>query len=183
GPVLKISRNIHNAGAQHGQDTMQQEAADPQDAQLEASEDDPEALVRTTDSSASLQVEYSVLLSPTYQVPVLYFMLRCNHQGPVGIDAVYQNLVPDQYRKELKNVGVMGGISFDYHPGSGAPTFFVHPCNTADAMRDIAGQRGITPDTYLLIWLGLVGNCVNLHMPCELFATNSMQEDTPMHRG
>ncbi|KAI9923621.1 hypothetical protein MW887_008441 [Aspergillus wentii] len=53
---------------------MQQEAADPQDAQLEASEDDP---------------------------------------GPVGIDAVYQNLVPDQYRKELKNVGVMGGISFD----------------------------------------------------------------------
>ncbi|XHG05247.1 hypothetical protein AWENTII_008487 [Aspergillus wentii] len=111
---------------------MQQEAADPQDAQLEASEDDPvrrkvpffsfpfsssdthqEALVRTTDSSASLQVEYSVLLSPTYQVPVLYFMLRCNHQGPVGIDAVYQNLVPDQYRKELKNVGVMGGISFD----------------------------------------------------------------------
>lgn len=52
------------------------------------------------------------MLSPTYQVPVLYFTLRWhNLQGSVGLDAVYQYLVPPQYRKGLKSVGVMGGIS------------------------------------------------------------------------
>lgn len=52
------------------------------------------------------------MFSPTYQVPVLYFTLRWhNLQGPLGLDAVYQYVVPEQYRKQLKEVGVMGGIS------------------------------------------------------------------------
>lgn len=74
-----------------------------------------EALVRAIEPNASLQVEYDIVLSPTYQVPVLHFMLRwTNQKGPVvGIDSVYQYLVPDQYRKQLKSVGIMGGISFD----------------------------------------------------------------------
>lgn len=74
-----------------------------------------EALVRAIEPNASLQVEYDIVLSPTYQVPVLHFMLRwTNQKGPVvGIDSVYQYLVPDQYRNQLKSVGIMGGISFD----------------------------------------------------------------------
>lgn len=51
--------------------------------------------------------------------------------------------------------------------------FFVHPCNTADAMRHIAGGQDVTPETYLVIWLGLVGHCVGLHMPSEFFATEA----------
>jgi ubiquitin-like-conjugating enzyme ATG10 len=75
-------------------------------------------LIRT-DSSPKLQIDYDIVLSPTYQVPVLYFTLRWqNHQGPLGLDAVYQYVVPEQYRKELKTVGVMGGISF----GVGVPS-------------------------------------------------------------
>ena len=53
------------------------------------------------------------MLSPTYRVPVLYFALRWNnYPGPIGLDAVYQYVVPEQYMKELKSVGIMGGISF-----------------------------------------------------------------------
>ena len=51
------------------------------------------------------------MLSPTYQVPVLYFGLRSHNHGPLGLDDVYQYVVPEQYRQELKSVGVMGGIS------------------------------------------------------------------------
>lgn len=143
-----------------------------------------EALLRI--SQPSLQVDYDILLSPTYQVPVLYFGLRWHNHGPLGLDAVYQYVVPEQYRQELKSVGVMGGISMgvgassnlvtrahvfvQYHPDSGAPAFFVHPCNTADAMAHIADAQSVTPGSYLLIWLGLVGHCVNLHVPRELFA-------------
>lgn len=70
-----------------------------------------EALVRT-DGHPKLHIEYEILLSPTYQVPVLYFVLHWDIQGPIGLDAVYRYLVPESYRKQLKNVGVMGGISF-----------------------------------------------------------------------
>lgn len=78
-----------------------------------------EALVRTN-LHPTLQIDYDVVLSPTYQVPVLYFVLRWhNHQGPVGLDAVYQYVVPEQYKQQLQNVGVMGGISF----GVGAHSF------------------------------------------------------------
>ncbi|KAJ5208157.1 hypothetical protein N7449_002536 [Penicillium cf. viridicatum] len=137
---------------------------------LEDSQDeDPEALVRTK-PQPSLQIDYDILLSPTYQVPTLYFGLRWHNHGPLGLDEVYQYVVPERYRQELKSVGVMGGISMGYHPDSGAPAFFVHPCNTADAMANIADAQNVTPGSYLLIWLGLVGHCVNLHVPRELFA-------------
>lgn len=67
-----------------------------------------EALVR---AQPSLQIDYDIVLSPTYQVPVLYFGLRSHSHGPLGLDDVYQYVVPEQYRQELKSVGVMGGIS------------------------------------------------------------------------
>lgn len=71
-----------------------------------------EALIRT-DLQAKLQIDYDILLSPTYRVPVLYFTLRWhNCQGPVGLDAVYQYVVPAQWRDQLRSVGVMGAISF-----------------------------------------------------------------------
>ncbi|KAI9039074.1 ATG3/ATG10 family protein [Aspergillus affinis] len=166
GPVLKISRNIDHAGMRQC-DTAS--PVDPEDTQLEATEDDLEAIVRPSDSSAALQVDYEILLSPTYQVPVLYFMLRRGNQpGPMEIDAVYHYLVADQYREELQAVGVMGGISLGYHPQSNTPIFFVHPCNTPDAMRQIAGHQNVTPEAYLIIWFGLIGNHLGLHLPSEL---------------
>ncbi|KAB8256256.1 autophagy-related protein Atg10 [Aspergillus pseudonomiae] len=175
GAVLKISRSIHNSNTPY-YDTLSA-SVDIEEPQVEICEDDPEALIRASHSSNCLHIEHDVILSPTYQVPVLYFTLRrANHPGPLGIDEVYQYLVPDQYRKELQDVGVMGGISFGYHPQSGIPAFFVHPCNTADAMKQIAGQKQVTPEAYLVIWLGMVGNRLSLHLPHELFAKEGVQK-------
>ncbi|KAJ5406955.1 hypothetical protein N7465_008239 [Penicillium sp. CMV-2018d] len=145
------------------------EFSPPRDVSTCPNSSPQEALVRAK-PQPSLQIDYDILLSPTYQVPVLYFGLRWHNHGPLGLDEVYQYVVPERYRQELKSVGVMGGISMGYHPDSGAPAFFVHPCNTADAMANIADAQSVTPGSYLLIWLGLVGHCVNLHVPRELFA-------------
>ncbi|RAK98338.1 ATG3/ATG10 family protein [Aspergillus ibericus CBS 121593] len=177
GPILSISREVGHVSTLHT--SSDESMPDPemnQVLQWGASEEDPEALIRAPGPSVSLQVVYDVLLSPTYQVPVLYFQLRQDsYPGPLGIDAVYQYLVPDQYRKELQSVGIMGGISFGYHPDSGTPAFFVHPCHTMDAMRHIAGQRRLTPEAYLIIWLGLVGNRLGLQLPKELFTKEGME--------
>ncbi|KAI9373327.1 hypothetical protein BJX61DRAFT_552311 [Aspergillus egyptiacus] len=173
GPILKISQSL--SSLRNEKSIQSEETQGYRDARLASYEEDPEALIRNPDTHDILQVDYDVLLSPTYQVPVLYFVVRLAGK-PLGIDEVYRVLVPDQYRRNIQSVGIMGGISFGYHPVSGTPALFVHPCNTAGAMRDIADGHGISPEAYLIIWLGLVGNCVRLQLPSELFATASMPE-------
>ncbi|KAL4996846.1 hypothetical protein BDV10DRAFT_195624 [Aspergillus recurvatus] len=163
GQTLKICQILKTGYDSPARSVNNEDAAD---SQLEAWEEDPEALIRTS-SMRELEVDYDILLSPTYQVPVLYFVLR-RADKPLGIDKVYEYLVPDQHRN-IQNVGIMGGISFGYNPVSGTPAFFVHPCNTADAMRDIASEHGISPEAYLIIWLGLVGTSVGLQLSSELF--------------
>lgn len=87
-----------------------------------------EELIRQRCRSTKLQVEYNIMLSPTYQVPILYFFVHnvinnsnISAKGPEGLlDIVYNRLVPTQYRSELKDVGIMGGLSigvclFMYH--------------------------------------------------------------------
>jgi Autophagocytosis associated protein, active-site domain len=60
----------------------------------------------------SILVEFSVLLSQTYQVPVLWFtLIRLPPGVSNGIDTVYRHLVPATREFGLLQTGVMGGIS------------------------------------------------------------------------
>lgn len=60
----------------------------------------------------TVEVEYNILLSPVYQVPVLHFFLRSSRfLGSDSLKPIYEYLVPEAYRSELEHVGVMGGIS------------------------------------------------------------------------
>ncbi|KAG5290230.1 autophagy-related protein Atg10 [Histoplasma ohiense] len=139
-------------------------------------DNDPEELIRQ--ACTNLQVEYNIMLSPTYQVPILYFFLHDTKNDSSGmsakspdrhLDLIYNRIVPAPYRSELKSVGILGGLSIGHHPISDLPVYFVHPCNTPDALRDIAGSKPeVTAETYLLLWLGLVGNCVGLHVPSKI---------------
>lgn len=92
------------------------------DAAAEAEEDiedDEEEVARSKlsqpppVSSLSPYVSYSVMLSPTYRVPVLYFTLRNLPSGfsPTSLDTVYRFLVPPAFQHAVSNVGVMGAIS------------------------------------------------------------------------
>lgn len=56
------------------------------------------------------------------------------------------------------------------------PAFFVHPCNTADAMRGIASEHDISPEAYLIIWLGLVGSSVRLQLSSDLFKSTGISK-------
>ncbi|KAJ5550688.1 Autophagy-related protein 3 [Penicillium sp. DV-2018c] len=165
--IVDVPSPVEATSSAEVEDSLEDE--DPRDVSTGSDSSPQEALVRPNLQS-SLQIDYDILLSPTYQVPVLYFSPRWRSQGPLGLDEVYQYVVPEQYRQQLKSVGVIGGISMGYHPDTGAPAFFVHPCNTADAMAHIAGTQSVAPSSYLLIWLGVVGHCVNLHVPREFFA-------------
>lgn len=56
---------------------------------------------------------YSIVHSPTYEVPVLYFHFRDlpSPYSPNSIDTVYQLLVPQESRTDIESFGIMGGIS------------------------------------------------------------------------
>ena len=71
-----------------------------------------EAFIRPLTKSEGPAVEYHVLLSLTYRVPVLYFALRDTVGSVISkIDEVYQSLVPDEHRNIMQNSGVIGAIS------------------------------------------------------------------------
>ncbi|KAL8791291.1 MAG: hypothetical protein Q9195_005980 [Heterodermia aff. obscurata] len=150
--------------------------------------DDQAVVSVSAHDSPACSVIYSIVYSPTYQVPVLYFCFRdlpCPY-NPNSVDTVYQLLVPQESRTDIESFSIIGGISMavsiarttslptpadeeeQNHPITDFPSFFIHPCNTAEAMRELLGGRDVKALEYLLIWLGLVGSCVGLFVPKEL---------------
>lgn len=135
-------------------------------------------------ASQTIYVEYSCVLHQTYQVPVLYLTIR-NHTGlkPCTIDDIYSLLVPKVQLAHVRQVSVLGAITYGVrigtsiriahqayvkvqeHPISGEPAFFVHPCNTAEAIRNLGQSVQINANNYLQAWLGLIGPAVGLHLP------------------
>jgi ubiquitin-like-conjugating enzyme ATG10 len=51
-----------------------------------------------------------------------------------------------------------------HHPMTGVPTFFLHPCLVGENML----QFSCSKKDYLMVWLGLTGNCVGLSVPKEM---------------
>lgn len=116
-----------------------------------------------------VSVDFSILWSSIYQVPVLWFTLHRIPSGvSTGIEAVYQHLVPEIFHSGLRQIGVIGAISIANHPISDLPAFFVHPCNTAEALQAACQDRRCSEEAYIMIWLGLVGPSVNLYVPSQL---------------
>ena len=131
-------------------------------------------------------VQYTILLSSTYRVPVLYFNIYdLPPSGPNRVDAVYKHLIPKHSLPQLSPFGVMGAISMTVrcqsssntasaakinqnHPVTDIPCFFIHPCNTAEAMKEIIANSKVSGLEYLQLWFGLVGPCVGLYLPKEL---------------
>lgn len=74
-----------------------------------------EALTRQTHRDPqqdTFEVEYEILLSPSYSVPVLYFAIRdSTGQTVTDIELVHTLIVPEVYRSQVRDVGVMGGLS------------------------------------------------------------------------
>ncbi|KAL2355097.1 autophagy-related protein Atg10 [Cryomyces antarcticus] len=127
---------------------------------------DEEALPTRTAVGPAAKVEYSIVLSPVYCVPVLYFTLsELPGECATAARDVYRHLVPETLARDVQSGGVMGGISMTDHPVTGLPAFFVHPCKTAEAMEQVRPDRDVKPEEYLLLWLGIVGASAGLHLP------------------
>ncbi|KAL9127005.1 MAG: hypothetical protein Q9217_004040 [Psora testacea] len=110
------------------------------------------AIYREQQGHPSPSVEYHIIHSTSYQVPVLYFFvhdLPC--QSPKDIDTIYEYLVPKQHREALRGLGILGGIGMILIKGT---------------------KRKISAQEYLIMWIGLVCGAVGLNVPKEMAMSN-----------
>ncbi|CAL3964267.1 hypothetical protein PZA11_001667 [Diplocarpon coronariae] len=132
---------------------------------------DADALPHYSQYAHQSYVTYEIHLHPTYRMPTLWFTL---HDLPMGepvfdLDSVYRYLVPSTYQNKLRAAGIAGGISAAPHPITHVPAFFIHPCQTKEAMETF----DCSVENYLMLWIGLVGGCVGLWVPPEMAVTET----------
>ena len=60
----------------------------------------------------SVMVEFDILLSPIYRVPVLNLSLNSIIFKLPTIEELYELLVPAALRKQIDGFGVLGGLSY-----------------------------------------------------------------------
>ncbi|CAB5107439.1 hypothetical protein RhiirA5_500671 [Rhizophagus irregularis] len=157
---------------------------DEQFEQVEEEIEDPSTL-NTTDTAAEyFTVDYHIIYSASYKVPVLYFNAYHKDGTPLTNDGIYSCLVEPSRLEDIKTAGFHGGISQQDHPTLLIPFYYLHPCETATLMKSIVDTsqpatlnnhnnnnllREISIEGYIRSWLSLVGNVVGLKIGISYF--------------
>ncbi|KAG0284410.1 hypothetical protein BGZ96_011218 [Linnemannia gamsii] len=129
-----------------------------------------------------LSVNYHIVFSPSYQVPVLYFNAYRPDGAAISLEELYEFLVPEEWRGAIRNAGLNGGISQQDHPVLNTPYFYMHPCETVPLMETIL-QSNSSPtsvgdgpsylERYVVTWLSLTGQAIGVSVPTNMVAANT----------
>ncbi|KAG0004914.1 hypothetical protein BGZ65_012404, partial [Modicella reniformis] len=142
-------------------------------------EDEVEAFDLTQDVSHDfLSVSYHIVFSPSYQVPVLYFNAYQPDGQMISLEAIYESLVPEDWRISIRNAGLNGGVSQQDHPILNVPYFYMHPCETVSLMETILYSQAFDSsksflDSYIASSLSLTGQAIGITLPSALVAGNA----------
>lgn len=83
-------------------------------AETEINEQDDEAVSLC---KSPIIMQYDTVLSPVYQVPVLYIdVVDPMHRFPPTMDTLYKYIIPEHYKSQAEHVGVIGGITIQVRP-------------------------------------------------------------------
>ncbi|KAF8949505.1 E2-like conjugating enzyme atg10 [Haplosporangium gracile] len=124
-----------------------------------------------------LSVNYHIVFSPSYQVPVLYFNAYRPDGAAISLEEIYESLVPEEWRAAIRNAGLNGGISQQDHPVLSTPYFYMHPCETVPLMETIL-QNNFNPngssylENYIKTWLSFTGQAIGVSVPIDMVAAN-----------
>ncbi|KAK3831541.1 MAG: hypothetical protein J3R72DRAFT_454768 [Linnemannia gamsii] len=137
-----------------------------------------------------LSVNYHIVFSPSYQVPVLYFNAYRPDGATISLEDIYDSLVPEEWRGAIRNAGLNGGISQQDHPVLNTPYFYMHPCETVPLMETIiqnqssssnsivTGAKGDGSSTsvlenYIMTWLSFTGQAIGVSVPTDMVAASN----------
>jgi len=121
------------------------------------------------DLDQAVHVEFHVVHSYSYLVPILYWNASFSDGKPLSRDEIWRLLqdVP-------ANADKWGVVTQQEHPYLGRPFYYLHPCHTAEAMAGAEDSAASSRDDYcgeswdyLTSWLSMFGRIVGLSLPLE----------------
>ncbi|KAF9916828.1 E2-like conjugating enzyme atg10 [Lobosporangium transversale] len=148
-------------------------------------DEDVTAQVNSLSSEAIIQdylsVSYHIIFSPSYQVPVLYFNASHPDGTSISLNEIYASLVPEEWRSNIQNAGLNGGISQQDHPILNVPFFYMHPCETVSLMDTVIQSHNNDPnvpqssflENYIATWLSFTGQAIGVAIPTDMIAGTS----------
>lgn len=109
---------------------------------------------------------FSIVYSDTWMVPVLYFTVKQTDGMPFQRSQVLDMLSVDE-----NAVGdTWDFVSYEEHPITGEPSFFLHPCQTSNRMGQLFQQsKQRNASSFLLSWTSMTLPAVGFRIPGRTF--------------
>ncbi|CAI8057825.1 Ubiquitin-like-conjugating enzyme ATG10 [Geodia barretti] len=127
-------------------------------------------------SEKTVQFEYHVIYSPSYQVPVLFFTATFHSGRLVPLKEIWKFLSPFHVTRDSGME--WESVTQQEHPIFGRPFYHLHPCHTSNVMATILtankherGDRDIK--NYLLSWLTIFGPTIGLNVLIDYLKIDS----------
>lgn len=150
---------------------------------------DAEGLAKRPGRDRCFRVNFSIIFSETYAVPVLYFHAQDMNGSPHCRSKVLQWLAPfsqlgEKHRQgDLDEEASWEFVSQEQHPVTGIPSYFLHPCQTAERMALLTRiDPAFTTKTTTLVaktekkkpldlwsWMSMILPAVRFAIPSKLF--------------
>lgn len=113
--------------------------------------------------SVSLEWRFTIVFSETWRVPVLHFTVQDSAGNPCPREQVLSMLPTAKQHNDTWNF-----VSYDEHPITGTPSYFLHPCQTQDILTLL--QNDCVQSTSLLLsWLSLILPTIGYTLPSMVF--------------
>ncbi|XP_034478981.1 ubiquitin-like-conjugating enzyme ATG10 [Drosophila innubila] len=111
--------------------------------------------VKCKASDNLISVEYHIVYSISYQVPVLYFQAHKSDGSLLDLEATWKTFMPETQRSELYQM-----LTQMEHPVLFRPFMAFHPCRTTE----ILAQFGKPSRNLLITFISLYGPYVQLNL-------------------
>lgn len=113
--------------------------------------------------SPSVEWRFTIVFSDTWRVPVLYFTVQDSAGNPCLRQQVLSMLPAAEQQEDTWDF-----VSYDEHPVTGMPSYFLHPCQTQDILKILQKDCSQT-STLLLSWLSLILPTIGYTLPSMVF--------------
>lgn len=124
---------------------------------------DTKSIEKNQSDDVTVDMEYHILHSMSYQVPLLFFSATYSDGQALSLPNIWQLLSPNFVSSDTDKWSL---VTQQEHPYLGRPFYHIHPCHTAQVMGK-AMQCSVEDANYLITWLSTFGHLIGLDLPME----------------
>lgn len=127
---------------------------------------DPDVFSSRSDHP-ELKWHFSIVYSDVWKVPVIYFTVQQMSGAPCSRDEVVDILRQQSPQNRVEDSWDF--VSYDEHPMTGTPAFFLHPCRTQERLQLLRCRAQWKQSAQLWSWMSLVFPSLGFAIPAKTF--------------